>query len=115
MTQAPTVNDAAVQRLGDGFRGQLLKPTDQGYDSARAIFNAMIDRRPSLIARPADTNDVKRSVRFAREHELVVSVKGGGHAASGHAVCEGGLMIDLSLMKALNVDPVRKQPRLKAA
>jgi FAD/FMN-containing dehydrogenase len=99
------IDERAISALASGFRGQVLRPGDDGYDAARTIFNAMIDRRPAVIARPADTNDVVRAVNFGREHGLLVSVKGGGHAASGHAVCEGGLMIDLSLMKAITVDP----------
>jgi FAD/FMN-containing dehydrogenase len=105
MTQAPTIDNAAVTQLAQTLSGQLLRPGDPGYDAARTIFNAMIDRRPALIAQPADTADVVSAVNFAREHDLLVSVKGGGHAASGHAVCDDGLMIDLSLMKAIKVDP----------
>jgi len=104
MTQAPTIDEAALGKLAQGFRGRLLRPGDSGYDAARTIFNAMIDRRPALIAQPTDTSDVASAVNFARENGLLVSVKGGGHAASGHAVCDDGLMINLSLMKAITVD-----------
>jgi len=104
MTQALTIDEAALGKLAQGFRGRLLRPGDSGYDAARTIFNAMIDRRPALIAQPTDTSDVASAVNFARENGLLVSVKGGGHAASGHAVCDDGLMINLSLMKAITVD-----------
>ncbi len=108
MAQAPTINSTAIDELARSFHGEVLRPGDDDYNVARTIFNAMIDRRPVLIAQPADTADVSAAIRFAREHNLVVSVKGGGHAASGHAVCEGGLMIDLSLLDDIKVDPQRK-------
>ena len=108
MTQGATIDVDAVRRLAEGFQGRLLRPGEPSYDAARQIFNSMIDRRPALIAQPADTADVQRCVNFAREMQLLVSVKGGGHAASGHAVCDGGLMIDLALMKGIKVDPQAK-------
>jgi len=108
MTQAPTVDNAAVDQLAQSFRGKLLRPGDDGYDDARTIFNAMIDRRPTIIAQPANAADVSAAVKFAAQHELLVSVKGGGHAASGHAVVEGGLMIDLALLNEIKVDPQDK-------
>src|SRR5690348_18300139 len=87
------------------FRGALLQPGEEGYDEARRTWNGAIDRSPALIARCAGADDVVEAVRFARERELLVSVKGGGHSIAGHAVCDDGLMIDLSLMKAVRVDP----------
>ena len=99
------LEEAAIEQLRTSFHGELLRPGDDGYDAARQIFNGMIDRRPALIARPVDTADVQRCVIFAREHGLLVSIKGGGHSPVGYAVCEGGLMIDLSLMKGIEVDP----------
>jgi hypothetical protein len=108
MTQAPTIDNAAVDQLGQSFRGKLLRPGDDGYDDARSIFNAMIDRRPAIIAQPVNAADVAAAVKFAAQHELLVSVKGGGHAASGHAVAEGGLMIDLALLNEMKVDPQAK-------
>jgi hypothetical protein len=87
------------------FRGALLRPGEEGYDEARRIWNGAIDRHPALIARCAGADDVATAVRFAREHDLAVSVRGGGHAVAGHAVVDGGVMIDLSLMKAVRVDP----------
>jgi FAD/FMN-containing dehydrogenase len=91
--------------LRTDFRGALLRPGEEGYEEARRIWNGAIDRRPALIARCAGADDVVTAVRFAREHDLLVSVRGGGHAVAGHAVCDDGLMIDLSLMKAVAVDP----------
>jgi hypothetical protein len=87
------------------FRGALLQSGEEGYDEARRIWNGAIDRHPALIARCAGADDVATAVRFAREHDLPVSVRGGGHAVAGHAVVDGGVMIDLSLMKAVQVDP----------
>jgi FAD/FMN-containing dehydrogenase len=100
--------------LGDfrpTLRGALLLPGDGGYDAARRIYNAMIDRRPALIARCAGAADVVACVAFARAHGLDVSVRGGGHNVSGKAVCEGGLMIDLTPMKSVRVDPRRRTAR----
>jgi FAD/FMN-containing dehydrogenase len=91
----------------------LLVPDDDAYDAARRIFNGMIDRRPGLIARCADTADVVEAVRFAREHQLLLSVRGGGHNAAGNAVCDGGLMIDLSGMAGVSVDPSRRTVRVQ--
>jgi FAD/FMN-containing dehydrogenase len=106
--------DATVDTFRAGLRGQLLRPGDAGYDAARTIDNAMIDRRPALIARCAGVSDVLAAVRFAREHELLVSVRGGGHNVAGNAVCDGGLMIDLSPMKGVRVDPVARTARAEA-
>jgi hypothetical protein len=104
-TLRTTTEQAAVEAFRRGFRGEILRPGDAGYDEARKVWNGAIDRRPSLIARCAGTADVVRAVRFARERDLQASVRGGGHAVAGHAVCEGGLLIDLSAMAAVRVDP----------
>ena len=92
----------------EGFRrrlvGRLLLPGHDGYDDARTIWNRMIDRRPALIARCAGVDDIAHAVRFAREHDLLLSVRGGGHNVTGASVCDGGLMIETSLMKAVRVD-----------
>jgi FAD/FMN-containing dehydrogenase len=93
------------QELRGRFRGALLRPGEEGYDEARRVWNGAVDRRPALIARCAGADDVAVAVRFAREHELLVSVRGGGHAVAGHAVADGALMIDLSMLKAIRVDP----------
>ncbi len=106
-----TFDSAAIERFGASLRGELLRPGDDGYDGARKIYNAMIDRRPALIARCAGVSDVIRSVDFARETGLLLSVRGGGHNVSGNAVCDGGLMIDLSPMKGVHVDPEARVAR----
>lgn len=97
-----------VAALGARMRGSLLTARDAGYDAARRIWNAMIDKRPALIARCTGAADVREAVRFAATHELLVSVRGGGHNVAGTAVCEGGLMIDLSPMKGVHVDPAAR-------
>ena len=99
-----TLVPEALDAFRAGFRGPLLAPGDAGYDETRQIWNAMIDRRPALIARCTGTADVVQAVRLAREHRLLSSVRGGGHNIAGLAVCDGGLMIDLSLMKGVWVD-----------
>jgi FAD/FMN-containing dehydrogenase len=86
------------------FRGQVLRPADAGYDDARRIWNAMIDRRPALIARCKSPEDVVQAVKFGRKQGLLVSIRGGGHNIAGNAVCDDGLMIDLSQMKGVKVD-----------
>ncbi len=96
---------AGIDEFKAHFGGDLLRPGDAGYDEVRQIWNAMIDRRPALIARARSPEDVVRAVKYARKHDLIVSVRGGGHNIAGNAVCDGGLMIDLSLMKRVKVDP----------
>ena len=107
------------QKLGACLRGELLTSDHSDYDSARRVFNAMIDKRPAAIARCAGAADVMACVSFARERDLLVSVRGGGHSVAGKAVCDNGLMIDLSRMKGIRVDPVRRiahaQPGLTLA
>src|SRR5262249_32865451 len=108
------LEEAAVQHFSAGLRGPLLRSEDSGYDQARKVWNGMIDRRPALIARCGGVADVLTAVRFARTNGVLVSVKGGGHNITGNAVCEGGLMIDLSPMKSVRVDPVRRTARASA-
>jgi FAD/FMN-containing dehydrogenase len=105
------LDEAAVQELKARVRGDLLRPGDDGYDAARTIHNGMIDRRPALIARCAGVADVVAAVQFARERQLLVSVRGGGHSVPGFSVCDRGLMIDLSRMRAVRVDPARRTAR----
>jgi FAD/FMN-containing dehydrogenase len=109
--QEGAIESKAVAELRVRFRGALLRPAEEGYDEARRIWNGAIDRRPALIARCAGADDVVEAVRFARERDLPVSVRGGGHAVAGHAVCDGGIMIDLSLMKGVRVDPAARTAR----
>lgn len=99
------VEDTTVERFREQLRGELLVPGQEGYDKARSVWNGMIDRHPALIARCRGAADVMRSVALAHEHDLLLSIKGGGHNIAGKAVCEGGLMIDLSLMRDVTVDP----------
>ena len=101
----------ALETFRARFRGALLRPGEEGYEEARRVWNGAIDRRPALIARCAGADDVVEAVRFAREGDLLVSVRGGGHSIAGHAVCDDGLMIDLSLMKAVAVDPGNRTAR----
>ena len=89
------IDDAAVTELQATLHGPLLRPGEPGYDEARVIFNGMFARRPGLIVRCHGTADVMDAVAFARRHDLLISVRGGGHNVAGNAVCEGGLMIDL--------------------
>jgi len=98
-----------IEELKAGFRGEILLPGDDTYESARKIWNAMIDRHPALIARCATTSDVVRAVNFAKENGLVLAVRGGGHNIAGNAVCDGGIVIDLSQMKAADVDPAKRR------
>ena len=99
------IDDTVVEQFKESLRGALLRPSDDGYDDARQIWNAMIDRRPALIARCTGAADVMRSVRFARDNGALVAIHGGGHNIAGNAVCDGGLMIDLSQMNTVRVDP----------
>ena len=96
---------SAIEGLKGGIGGQVLQRNDPGYEEARRIWNAMIDRRPALIVRCAGVADVRRAVDFARNNDLLVAVRGGGHNIAGTAICDGGLVIDLSPMKSTRVDP----------
>ena len=89
-----------------GFRGDVIVPDHHDYDDARAVWNGIVDRRPRLIARCSGTADVAAAVRFARDRDLEIAVRGGGHNVAGTAVCDGGIVIDLSAMRAVSVDPV---------
>ncbi|MCA1788864.1 MAG: FAD-dependent oxidoreductase, partial [Thioalkalivibrio sp.] len=95
----------AERRLDSDLAGSVLLPDDPGYDDARAVWNATIDRRPAIIVRCANDNDVVRAIGFAREHSLPLSIRGGGHHIAGNAVCDDGLVIDLSGQKDVEVDP----------
>jgi FAD/FMN-containing dehydrogenase len=101
----------ALGQLKGGLRGEVLLAGEPGYDQARQVWNNMIDRKPALIVRCRGAADVIAAVNFARENNLQVAVRGGGHSVVGHSVCDGGLMIDLSLMKSVRVDPVARTAR----
>jgi len=111
---APAPNEEAIRELRGRLRGQLLRAEDAGYDPARRVWNAMIDRQPALIARCAGAADVVAAVGFAREQGLPLAVRGGGHGVAGKAVCDDGLMIDLSPMKSIHIDPVARTARAEA-
>jgi FAD/FMN-containing dehydrogenase len=100
-----------VEEFKARLRGSLLHPGEDGYDQARKIWNGMFDRRPALIARCAGAADVISAVNFARDNKLQVAVRGGGHSLPGHSVCDGGVVIDLSPMKAIRVDPAARTAR----
>src|ERR1700722_9390381 len=93
------------QQLGAALHGDLITPGDPGYDEARAVYNAMIDKHPAAIARCRDAADVVACVNFAREHGLEIAIRGGGHNAAGFGTWDDALVIDLSLMRSTTVDP----------
>ena len=101
-------NEAPIAAFRASLRGELIEPSDPSYDAARRVYNTMIDRRPRLIARCADVADVMAAVKFASEQGLLVAIRGGGHNAGGLGVCDDGLVIDLSSMSYVHVDPRRK-------
>ncbi len=103
-----TLKEDTLSNLKSGLRGRMLTPGVPEYDEARTVWNGMIDRRPAVIIRCANADDVVKAVRLASEHSLLVSVRGGGHNIAGNAVCDGGLMIDLSFMKSVKVDPAKR-------
>src|SRR5512133_883000 len=94
-----------------GFEGELIRPGDASYDEARKVFNGMIDKRPVLIARCANTEDVVAAVNEARERGLVVAVRCGGHSVAGMSICDDGLLIDVAGMKEIEVDPEARRAR----
>jgi hypothetical protein len=102
------LEEEVVQEFATNLRGELIRSEDDGYDTARAVFNGMVNKRPAMIVRCAGTSDVIHGVNFARTHNLLLSVRGGGHSIAGKAVCDGGVMLDLSRMKGIKVDPVRR-------
>jgi FAD/FMN-containing dehydrogenase len=108
------LNEATVQEFKATLRGELIRPGNESYDEARKVWNGMFDRRPALIARCAGTADVISAVNFARDNNLLVAVRGGGHNYAGKSVCDGGLVIDLSPMKAIRVDPGARTARAQA-
>ena len=114
---AAPIDESAIEQLRAAHRGQLISPGDPDYDEGRQVWNAMIDRHPGLVARPAGAADVVAAVNFATDQNLVLAVKGGAHNLPGTSVCDDGLVIDFSAMKAIRVDPaarrVRAEPGVK--
>ena len=106
-----SLSGTMIDKLASELRGHLIAIDDRDYDTVRKVWNGMVDKRPALIARCTGSADVIACVRFAREHDLLVSVRGGGHSAGGRALCDKGLMIDLSLMKGIRVDAVGRTAR----
>ena len=109
-----TLSARDVDELRDALRGELIRPADPSYDSARRLWNAAFDRKPALIVRCAGAADVVRAVSFAATHDLLTAVRGGGHSLSGQSGCDGGLVIDLSAMRAIEVDPLSQRARVEA-
>src|SRR6202521_3349107 len=102
------LTEVTITAFRASLRGGLIEPGDPSYDAARKVYNGMIDRRPRLIARCADVADVMTAVKFGREQKLLVAVRGGGHTQGGVGVCDDGLVIDLSPMNYVCVDPKKK-------
>jgi len=106
--------EQSIDQLKSSFRGELIQPADAVYESARKVYNGMIDKRPLLIARCVDVADVIAAVEFGRENDLLTAIRGGGHNGAGLGTCDGGLVIDLSRMKGIRVDPAAKKVRVEA-
>ncbi|MEE8236004.1 MAG: FAD-binding protein, partial [Gammaproteobacteria bacterium] len=103
--EAKVIEKAVVEELAASLRGRLLLPSSEGYDQARKVWNGMIDKRPALIVQCQGPADVTHAVNLARDYDLLTAVRGGGHNVAGKGVCEGGIMIDLSPMQGVRVDP----------
>jgi FAD/FMN-containing dehydrogenase len=108
-----TSDGASIEALAADFAGHLIGPQDSGFDAARQIWNGHVQRRPALIARCRGVADVMAAVRLCRERDLPASVRGGGHAVAGHAMCDGGVVIDLSAMTGSRVDPLARTIQLE--
>jgi FAD/FMN-containing dehydrogenase len=106
--------EGSVQQFAEVFSGQVLAPGDIGYDEVRRVHNGLIDKHPGVIARCLHTADLVDAVQFGRSEGLEISVRGGGHNVAGKAVTDGGLMLDLSMMKGIHVDPIRSVVRAQA-
>ena len=105
------LKEKAVEELKASLRGELILPEDEGYDDARKVHNGMIDRHPCLILRCAGVSDVISAVNFARENKLILAIRGGGHNVAGFAVWDDAVVIDLSSMKSIRVDPTKRTAR----
>ena len=112
-TKGMVVSHDRIERFQAAFRGEVIQPGDSGYETARKIWNASIDKHPGIIARCSGVADVVAAVNFARENELLVAVRGGGHNVSGRALCDDGIVIDLSGMKGIHVDAKNHSARVQ--
>src|SRR5688572_7876352 len=108
---AATPTPAQLDEFRRSFAGEIITPDAAGYDDARRVWNAMFDRRPAMVVRPSNVDDVAAAVRFGRERDLEIAIRGGGHSAVGHSTTDGGLVIDLGRMDAVSVEPQRKLAR----
>jgi FAD/FMN-containing dehydrogenase len=113
-TMPAPLKERTIQEFKASLWGVVLRPGDDGYEDARKVWNGMIDRRPALIVRCTGVADVISAVNFARKYDLLLAVRGGGHNVAGTAVCDGGVVIDLSPMKGIRVDPVTRTARAQA-
>lgn len=111
MSDVSVLRGSALGAFRDGFTGEMILPDDAGYDQARAVWNGMVDRHPAMVVRPTGVDDVVAAVRFAREQDLLVAVRSGGHSIPGLSTCDGGIVIDLSRMRGVRVDPDRRTAR----
>src|ERR671913_1710885 len=110
-TTIAALKEPDFEALKASLRGELIRPSDENYDEARKVYNAMHDRRPALIVRAAGAADAIAAVRFAGEHDLLLAVRGGGHSIPGFGTCDGGLVLDLRRMRGIRVDPERHTVR----
>src|ERR1700682_2228103 len=110
----PTLNASDFAQLRQTIRGDLVVPDDPGYDQARRVWNGMVDKRPAAVIYCAGADDVITAVNFARSRNLLVAVRGGGHNIGGCSVCDAGVVIDVSRMKRIEVDPARRVARAQA-
>jgi FAD/FMN-containing dehydrogenase len=106
------LDEKTVRAFTDTFAGEVIRPGDPGYESARAVWNGMIDRRPAIIVRPTGAADVISAVRLARRQDLAIAVRSGGHSIPGLSTCDNGIVIDLSRMRGARVDPHRRVARV---
>ncbi|MCI0686175.1 MAG: FAD-dependent oxidoreductase, partial [Sporichthyaceae bacterium] len=106
------LNDTAIDQLRAGLSGAVIRPGDPDYEQARTIFNAMIDRRPAVLAQCETVEDVVAAVRFGREHDLEIAVRGGGHGVAGKALTDSGIVVDLRRMTTVEVDPDARTARV---
>ncbi len=104
-------NTGSISALSQQFSGEIVTASDDGYDLARRVWNAMIDQRPLLVARPRSASDVAAAVNFARDERLPLAIRGGAHSVAGMGTCNGGVVIDFSSMKNVVVDPEKRTAR----